>query len=194
MKTHPILFSTPMVQAILEGRKTMTRRIVKPNPRISSDPLKVGELIKEFSLEEVCDYGTPGDIIWVRETFQERSENAIKMGFEKYYYKAGWEGCTEAGWKPNIFMPKSACRIFLKITDIRVERLQEITENDAKSEGIIQISTNSYKDYFEGIPGYYHPIQSFRSLWMNINGVDSWKSNPWVWVILFEHCEKPENF
>lgn len=91
-------------------------------------------------------------------------------------------------------MPKSACRIFLQITDIRVERLHEITEEDAKKEGIIEMSDNYYKDYFGGISGYHLSIQSFRSLWMKINGIESWKSNPWVWVISFERCEKPENF
>jgi hypothetical protein len=189
MNTHPILFSTSMVQAISESRKTMTRRIIKPQlPEETmvcwfdgAEWIVINSNKQCWNQELSCPYGQPGDILWVRETWQQRSDKALQMGFEKYYYKAGWDGCTDTAWKPSIYMPKSACRIFLKITDIRVQRLCEISEKDAKHEGCnSSLYPNSYNQ--------------FMHLWMAINKADSWNSNPWVWVISFERCEKPENF
>lgn len=193
MQTHPILFSTPMVQAILEGRKTMTRRIVKPNPRISSDPSKVGEIIKDLNLLTACDYGYYGYILWVKETYSKEA-TIFNDSKSQIIYKADDHVAeSEIKWKPSIFMPKSACRIFLQITDLRVERLDSITEEDAISEGVIKLSDNYYKDYAERASGFHYAGQSFRSLWKKINGDESWNFNPWVWVISFERCEKPEN-
>ena len=201
MKTHPILFSTPMVQAILEGHKTMTRRIIKPQPQ-------PGERIGYYSTDNnpeldeyiFCDtegvpteddplknpYGHIGDILWVRESFRYFGYDSSKM----LVYKAGhntinFEAQHKESWKPSIHMPKAACRIFLKITDIRVERLQDMSREDCKKEGVLLGNDNGK---FSG----WHDV--FRDLWEKINGPDSWNANPWVWVISFERCEKPENF
>jgi len=202
-KERPILYSTPMVQSLLDDIKKMTRRInglakVNSNPedweyvRFYDGYAKFCENhnhINELYLK--CPYGKVGDILWVRETWNERSEHAISLGFEKFFYKAGWIGCTEKGWKPSIFMPKDACRIRLEITDIRVERLQDISEEDAKNEGayrgILRDGPNTEKGQFHlefNVHGYYKT--GFEFIWKVINGKESWNANPWVWVILFK--------
>lgn len=194
----PILFSGDMVKAILEGRKTMTRRIVKPlNISYDISGAKPEVRIKyqflrlpnghEFG-EVKNPYGQIGDRLWVRETFQ-----FIPGSDGGYVYKASqngkdWEENSEDWtWRPSIFMPREASRIILEIADVRVERLQNITEEDAKAEGI-----EFQAPYYLGAP---HPIkgtkkvfpdavQAFQSLWDKINGKRaSWESNPFVWVI-----------
>lgn len=155
----PILFSTMMVQAILAGRKTMTRRIIK-HPYISR--------LNSFGLIPIhAKYRwMVDDILWVKETFQ-------KIEGNRYIYKADpiiWGG----KWKPSIFMPKDACRIKLRVINIRIERLHDISENDAISEGI--------NDYTDGA----NSIKIFFNLWERINGKGSSELNPWVWVIEFE--------
>ena len=105
---------------------------------------------------------------------------------EKYGYK----------WTPAIHMPKVACRIFLEIISIRVERLEDISHDDSISEGIERMPIELWwKNYLNHpLPGVSNPRESFISLWKSINGNDSWESNPWVWVIEFKRIEKPENF
>lgn len=194
MKEHPILYSTPMVQAILQGRKTITRRVVKPQPRIDK---QTGDVyLKSFNevipVEEwaqahaaLCPYGKVGDKLWVRETFA-----VIGHTTKHYVYKADAEGIPkweDMKWKPSIFMPRAACRITLQITSEKVERLQDITEDQAIAEGIF---------YNEGLKGFtsdnegrnFHasdPRKSFMKLWIAINGEDSWDANPFVWAIGF---------
>ena len=206
MKFIPILFSTPMVQAILKGLKTMTRRKIKLY-KADEHPLRqTSEWMQE---NNTCPYGKVGDVLWVRETF-------VKVitiyGGEAFIYKAD-DNCYKdtiedwQGWKPSLFMPKAACRIFLKIIDIRVERLKDITREDAINEGIISwvdkrmkskpVRYASYCDFDNPKdPATYTscPINSFETLWQSINGKDSWEGNPWVWVISFERIEKPEKF
>ena len=162
----PILFSTPMVQAILRGEKTQTRREVKYWKKITNPKIV-------------------GDILWVRETWQHTKALNLHISDENhgYVYKADgepWEDYENWKWKPSIFMPKDACRIFLKITKIRIERLEDITKEDAIAEGIEKWENcNS--------TGGVHPaIASFRSLWTSINGFDNLNSNPWVFVYDFE--------
>ena len=207
---HPILFSTPMVQAILEGRKTMTRRIVKPIADLTTpdfgfafEKMIGGTAIFNGMLPTSieCPYRQPGDKLWVRETW-------CKSAREWFFYKAGCsdiklELLKEEGfkWKPSIHMPKAAARIWIMITDVRVERLQDISEEDAKAEGVekwIQMSSYRYKDYTGNVVGFWENINpvgckaaiaSFNSLWIKINGMDSFKSNPWVWVIEFKRIE-----
>jgi hypothetical protein len=180
---RPIVFSTPMVKAILSGHKKQTRRIVKPPFAgwITDENLKT-----EWAnaLKEKCPYGMAGDILWVRETWQ-----YVEFGREPeeqgYVYKASNNGKdwqdndTEWKWKPSIFMPKAACRLFLKITGIRVERLQDISDEDAAAEGVS-----------------IHPSarMAFASLWDKINGKNNWNSNPFVWVISFESTNRPKGF
>ncbi|WP_417200083.1 hypothetical protein [Bizionia sp.] len=206
MKYIPILFSTNMVQAILEGRKTQTRRVIKNFPN-SDEAINLKD-VYEHSPEyfyEVSPYGKPGDILWVRETF--RKVNHYGFDYEFHQYKAGGTSAHcevidmdqllhDDKWKPSIHMPKAACRIFLKITDVRVERLQDISEQDAIAEGIEKLGASfGYRNYLNkaGLPvSWYSSYHSFQSLWENINGSDNWKSNPWVWVISFERTTKPE--
>lgn len=211
-KFIPILFSTPMVQAILEGRKSMTRREVKPELIQSENCFHWNKWInQQYSNPECSPYGKVGDILWVRETSlwvmrdhahdllegskdnnqivykASVNEDWFNYAKEKYNYK----------WKPSLFMPKDACRIFLKITNVRVERLADISPNDSIKEGIeVEGSNPWYKDYIRNIDFYpfANPWFSFRSLWISINGKDSWNANPWVWVIEFKRVEKPTNF
>lgn len=173
MKQKPILFSTPMVQAILEGRKTQTRRICK----------------QDLPYASTCPYGQVGDVLWVRETFAHCGNNT-------FLYKVnGCEPIPPNKWKPSIHMPKKACRIYLKIKSTRVERLQDISTSDARSEGIKidPISRTRYMNYVDGSTTY-NERTSFYSLWEKINGKESLDSNPWVWVVEFERIEKPVQY
>lgn len=225
MKYIPILFSTPMVQAILDGRKTQTRRVVKPQPshNVQWNGFGVSCFTPERHIEGrgkfpdgsgikffKCPYGQVGDILWVREKtvyvhldhahdllegFKSKRQIIYGTDFhddwmiyakEKYGYK----------WTPSLFMAKHHCRIFLKITNVRVERLQDISETDAESEGIgKQFSTLfnewRFKDYYNVKDDWRSAVSSFQSLWASINGVESWDANPWVWVIEFERIERP---
>lgn len=209
MKKRPILFSTEMVKAILEGRKTQTRRVIKPQPKTQhrSDTrlefyARRGENweVKDkwtgdgFSILDSfkCPYGQPGDALWVRETWQPSASGAY------VHFKADIIGVDAGkGWKPSIHMPKDACRIFLRITNVRVERLQEISEKDAIGEGI-EKSEFGFKNYDKRYPvsdymgGGNEAYRSFKSLWTSINGEQSWNDNPWVWVIEFERVEGGE--
>ena len=217
MKIKPILFGTPMVQGILEDRKNQTRRtqglkIINENPddweNIFQD--KDGNWFASTeSAEGDCLYPVEcpkqiGDILWVRETFEivpiETASvyTADSNVQKKLRYKADGEDSFEK-WKPSIFMPKSACRIFLKVTNVRVERLNDITEEDAISEGIIKHSdygSTGYILYTEPEAAYtdIDAVYSFESLWESINGKESWEANPWVWVYDFKRVDKPENF
>ena len=221
MKHIPILFSTEMVQAILKSRKTQTRRVVKPQPMHDSAPpfrdgnqwLHMGDVYK-------CPYGQPGDVLWVRETWCYTGSNEY-LNLQTnlpFFYKAdvkdsltekevmnhyGWK------WKPSIHMPREAARLFLRIKDVRVERLQEISEDDACEEGI-EVKTmpnadagdyNCYpRNYMisekdaDGWPYFNEEqyIESFRTLWQSINGPESWDANPWVWVVEFERITREE--
>ena len=214
----PILFSTPMVQAILDGRKTQTRRIIKPQPLKQLFDVNMG-----YWSEEPSDLKQPyikskykvGDILWVRETWQQQYfEQEIKKSWagkcyvakDGFRYKADGVELDKSSkafgkWKPSIFMPKEACRIFLEVTNVRVERLQEISVMDAINEGIQKTwisddeKSTMWKNYINNGKGsYHHPVKSFSSLWESINGKESWKSNPWVWVYDFERIERPLGF
>jgi hypothetical protein len=216
MKSKPILFSTPMVQAILEGRKTQTRRVckipIKPMEEVMcteetdpNDPEFSGfYLVKnnwvyhtESKLaKSLSPFGQIGDLLWVRETFRPKG-HSFPIG-KHFEYKATAEADgnpINEPWKPSIFMPKDAARIWLKITNIKVERLNDISDEDAKNEGI-KLSEHSSENvdlWYRYDDGSYTflPQTSFRTLWESINGKNSWNSNPWVWVIEFERIEKP---
>ncbi len=202
----PILFNTEMVRAILAGRKTQTRRIVKPQP--SYLPYTDSKEGHEKTLKNYIDEGLKngaikgkyqiGDILWVRETFAKPPITAFGV---PYIHKAGFDR-TICGWKPSIHMPKEAARIFLKITNVRCERLQDISDNDAIGEGIDFFNHGYggspvgiwYKNYKFGTNNC-SPNYSFQTLWDSINAKKQpWRSNPWVWVYDFERIEKPENF
>lgn len=221
MKFIPKLFSTPMVQAIMAANKTQTRRtdgLKSVNlPFIEGaftgwqdDPTiakldKKGEIIPqecigryaEFDMGEwlvKCPYEV-GDVIWVRETFCPvlAWSDGKQLEDPQYAYRADSHiGYDEVGfkWKPSLFMPKSACRLFLRIKSVNVERLQLISDKDCIAEGI-DPNTTDFEDINDcGFTLYFR----FKSLWQKINGPESWDLNPYVWVIEFEKCEKPENF
>lgn len=213
----PILFSTPMVQAILRGEKTQTRRKIKHKNIIEEvrPVMKCVENENDWSKYILTDeFGEDflikpkykiGDILWVRETWHPKRHN-MPTGW-KYEYKATAKedgNPTDEPWKPSIFMPKDACRIFLKVKKVRVERLEDITKEDAINEGIEkwqQQGCTRYKSYVKPMVGFWdtydstgavHPaIASFRSLWAKINGFDNLNSNPWVFVYEFERTDTP---
>lgn len=214
MKFIPILFSTPMVQAINEGRKTMTRRVMKPQPDengvsyMKNPPIPWVETNKNpwkpwlYDTEEgeriatLCPYGQIGDVLWVRETV-----SRFSMG-NFFAYKADNDPDDKnTKWLPSIFMPKAACRTFLEITNIRVERLNDISEEDSIAEGVVDYQDGTFKNYFkqkgftddDGVECLSDKA-SFISLWSSINGIDSWQANPFVWVVEFKRIPKPNNF
>lgn len=195
MAIKPILFNTEMVRAILDGRKDATRRIVKgfipddavwgytaftPKGYISCrGTFADGYGEKFFKLP--CE---PGDILYVRETW--------KKALNGYYYYEDWQRDDIADitkWKPSIHMPKEAARIWLKVTDVRVERLQEITAEGIRNEGISSMAV--YVGDME------IALKEWEKLWNSTikkSDLDcyGWDANPWVWVIEFDRCEKPE--
>lgn len=194
-KYVPMLFSTPMVKAILNGIKTETRRIVKENPDFFVNcvgvfplPIKITNgagfygIIKDGKEQMVKPKANVGDIIWVRETFQ------VNYPFSNFVYKADNVSNILNKWKPSLFMPKEACRLFLKCVSVHAERLQDIDEQGAISEGaehgrylgIGQVGGSFREGYFE--------------LWDQINGNGNTLLNPFVWVYKFEIIERPIDF
>ena len=191
----PILFNTEMVRAILEGRKAVTRRVVKPQPPATSVVRKRG-CAWEWSFWADCDMGhlmqppyKPGDILWVRETFRDLPvlPDGTFTNRVHYYYKAdgdlrpaGWRD----RWRPSIHMPREAARLFLRVTGVRVERLQDINldppgpENQVVREGLHYLS-----DFIAVWDRTVRPSERDRY---------GWDANPWVWVIEFERISKDE--
>lgn len=207
----PILFNTDMVQAILDGRKTVTRRVVKspPHPdmpdnhnycrmplwmRIGKDEydfrtLHYMDVIEQNPFKQIRYFESlapfdKGDILYVRETWRERSP-----GFDNLFiYKADYaDGSVNVKWHPSIHMPKEAARLWIKVTDVKVERLWDMNKMDAVKEGVdTRCCVN-----------LAHALTKFKKLWdSTIKKSDislyGWEVNPWVWVIEFERCEKPE--
>jgi len=211
-KFIPVLFSTSMIQAILEGRKTMTRRVINFKQIAKQSGCTKGTLAYSDTFNSWaifngngeadlclidCPYGKKGDILWVREKFR---VNQTPTGFFYHFYTDDdYTDKDNEKWKPSLFMPKSACRIFLEITNVRVERLNEISEKDAINEGVHKDSAGWYEDYLkQDVWNRTHTIhtakRSFGTLWQSINGRESMESNPFVWVIEFKRVEKPEGF
>ena len=239
MAIKPILFNTEMVRAILESRKSCTRRVVKPQQFIGMlpDKCKNGapeEFLKEKKLmfKPYCDMTDielintaykapyqPGDILYVRETweyfeccccegdehgncYREPQQSALNKSCGCYMYRATDEIYGDARWHPSIHMPKEAARIWLKVTDVRVERLQDITPKGAESEGVGNLFYDDIgygeKNYGTEVdPEYGIAKEQFAWLWESTikkSDIDryGWDASPWVWVIEFERCEKPE--
>lgn len=215
----PILFSTPMVEAIEAGRKTQTRRLVKFPKDFTGEVYNNAPYGLKYSSNLYGDtvqrlaYALPDDILWVRETWQETTWLHPSDENYGYIYKASENGREWAAndeswiWKPSLFMPKEACRLFLKVISCSVERLQDISHEDAVAEGIEYIDieepfTMGYKLYGKHrIPDLLGrkavtgtSIESYQTLWESINGRESWDSNPYVWVVSFELTERPQGF
>ncbi|HEJ9850713.1 TPA: hypothetical protein SMN88_000592 [Pseudomonas aeruginosa] len=221
MKERPILFTGPMVRAILEGRKTVTRRVMKPQPDFPGSMVDPNTPFKTLDAglhaRITCPYGEPGDRLWVRETWHVGKPHdktapadilapllAEGRGITVLYTAGGWQSVGPAGreepiypddqplpdWagkgRPSIHMPRWACRILLEITAVRVELLQDISEDQARAEGITDGGCSSC--------GNHEPcgcecpapsaVDSFVHLWRSTGG--NWESNPWVWVVEFK--------
>lgn len=201
MKERPILFSAPMVRAILEGRKTQTRRVVNPKLFIERDrgnasPVEQSNpnFGKALIRSGYNRYGQPGDRLWVRETHAHCDECGA-LNFRATNGPAHCLACDQSlsKWKPSIFMFREDSRILLEVTEVRVQRLQEIIFEDALAEGIemprliagvdVDIDGNFWK------PGQDKVIKAFRTLWDSINGKRqgcAWADNPWVWAVSFK--------
>ncbi|TJZ75609.1 hypothetical protein [Chitiniphilus eburneus] len=210
MKERPILFSAPMVRAILDGRKTQTRRVIEPPPMMVADhatrpwqgsPEQLMSLFEQLGRK--CPYGRPGDRLWVREAYRTsfqydhikprdlpvaRTKSTLAVPF---WYDADLygdltplhPGLGPGKYRPGMFMPRAASRILLEITAMRVERLQDISPADCIAEG------------YQSPPGTRYAQEElatldwYRELWESINGAGSWQANPWVWVVEFTRVE-----
>ncbi|MDS0779970.1 hypothetical protein OSC13_18835 [Serratia marcescens] len=214
MKERPVIFNGEMVRTILDGRKTQTRRVMKPQPEPCyrgghwwpSNAFKTMLHIEEQMQNGqggwkglagyACPFGRVCDRLWVRETFMDLTGTGIEATtgkFEGLAYRAdtpagsyGDEVRKDYGlkWTPSLHMPRKACRILLEITAVRVERLNDISEEDAKAEGVKA-----------GVcPGHEHMMHqvAFSELWQSIYGEESWRANPWVWVIEFKQVSARE--
>jgi hypothetical protein len=205
-----------MVRAIRDGRKTQTRRVMKPQPTILAkgyediDQLgtakdRIGPLL---FCPKPCKYGKPGDTLWVRETWCQGADDGRQVPLRMAtLYRADGEhvtlsdgdgftqtnrdGSEKSPWRPSIHMPRWASRITLRITDIRVERLQDISEEDAEAEGLTkEIAPNGHVTWHvPDLLGAQTPCRGFRLLWEGINGFGAWDENPWVWAISFERVK-----
>lgn len=200
-----MIFNGDMVRAILDGRKTQTRRVMKPQPDPCPAPrsghwwpsnvfktmLHVEEEMQNGKggwgglVGDACPFGAVGDRIWVRETWAEAVAGAPDLKLYRANYPehvpTHYENvppADEIRWTPSIHMPRWASRLTLEITGVRVEQLRDLSEDDAKSEGITPPSGGV-------LPGWEYRI-NFRDLWMSIYGADNWEANPWVWVIEFK--------
>lgn len=229
MAIKPILFNTEMVRAIMDGRKSCTRRLVKSQPD-EKHAFQLGFVTDSTEKKEVGCFGfgideyggsiqyvkppyQPGDILYVRETWErfecwncegdergncpkEPKKSVLDKTCGCYMYRATDEISGDAKWKPSIHMPKEAARIWLKVTDVRVERLQDITEDGAEAEGAIDNRgfIHSPENEYDRI---YTAREHFIGIWdrtIKESDLDhyGWDANPWVWVIEFERCDPQE--
>lgn len=202
MKERPIIFSGLMVRALLDGRKSQTRRMLKPWPKrfLGTWRWKPKGFL-EFhwdermllttgtSIERACPYGQAGDRLWVRETWQ-RCAECVGLNYQATVNRPC--NCTDCDailgkWKPSIHMFREYARIQLEIVRVRAERLQDISEADAKTEGIAINSDLRKAPYGTG---WAHPVSAYKELWESINGPGSWDANPWVWVVEFKRIDQ----
>lgn len=198
MKEYPVIFNSEMVRAILDGRKTQTRRVIKlshergmVNPVIRGRNGEISSISCRLA-PTLCPFGQVGDRLWVRETWTHESIDA-EDGCYAPDYRATANGQPVAGkWIPSIHMPRWASRITLEITAVRVERLNDISEEDAKAEGVKPAGDMlpDYPDTFLTPKGDFATASvAFKRLWESIYGEESWSANPWVWVIEFHRVE-----
>ena len=184
---RPIIFSAEMVRAILDGRKTQTRRVVKPQPEHFHYTKDAQYPCKPDGEQVSCPYGQVGDRLWVRETFCLGDGMNPSGDATKPTYKADWPDVEHSRWKPSIHMPRWASRITLEITEVRVERLQEIREKSAVREGI-KPPEHAFRMISGGdIEVNESPQELFAELWdfLNAKRGYGWDTNPWVWVVSF---------
>ena len=202
MKERPVLFSGPMVRAILAGTKTQTRRVIKPQPKteyagsFGNFDAGFGYVFSGEDKWRYCPYGGPGDSLWVRETwavaecFDAIKPSKLNLTARNVEYRAGpkkigYLGLVRGKWRPSIHMPKWASRITLDITDVRVERLQGISEEDAIAEGCGNVHATGVGKNGANFDMLWDD-SGFAMLWESINGKEyPWESNPWVWAVGF---------
>lgn len=182
-KAKPIIFSTPMVRAILDGRKTQTRRVIKIDDAPENWKISISgsSIVRTSPYDVRLSRYKVGDILYVRETWRRDIYQP-----ERIYYKATSNDDPETHkWHPSIFMPKEAARAFLQVTNIRVERLQDISEDDAIAEGCCERLLN---DGWKNV-GKLTAKDDFFAIWENLNAKRGygWDANPWVFVYKFEH-------
>jgi hypothetical protein len=205
-----MLFNAPMVRALLDGRKTQTRRPMKKQPE--SQPVLCSNVTNGCrpswvyktqmgSHYELCPFGDVGDRIWVRETFWHQPASYEEICGVKFQeenevtlYRADGKDWTGVKWTPSIHMPRWASRLTQEITDVRVQRLQEISEEDAIAEGVHLDEVESYRRQAV-VNGFLlrgdSPARcAYAALWENINGIGSWDANPWLWAISFKVLPK----
>lgn len=205
MKELPILYSGAMVRALLDDRKVQTRRIINPQPQMvtdgailpwEGDPAALQRLLQQS--KRACPFGQPGDRHWVRETWQH--SNWPHGPFDEdcgVFYRADYmddphgpdgelspEGKYRT-WRPSIHMPRAACRILLEVTNVRVERLQDISEADAFAEGVCALNGRH-----AGAAYVTDGRLAYELLWKSLYGAGSWDANPWVWVVEFRRISK----
>ena len=209
IKERPILFSAPMVRAILDGRKTVTRRQVKHQPEVRMVDM-IGPMLTfrnkrgghwlypnaKAQIIADCPYGQPGDRLWVREAWAADAQvdaiapRDLSQGEPIFYPADGavrQTGCSmiaQGRGRPSIHMPRWASRILLEITDVRVERLQDITYEQAAAEGVHRGPLREWCASDEGGACHKYPVPAFRDLWQSVGG--DWEANPWVWVVEFK--------
>lgn len=225
IKERPLLFSAPMVRALLDGTKTQTRRVVPTWQQPAHDPspgfpdmewgaiaqrdrqwgfavfgMTAEACARELAASGCCPYGQPGDRLWVRETH--RPIFGQTCGLICVDYRADprekWERLGDAPdclikskWTPSIHMRREYSRILLEVVSVRVERLQEISDQDAIAEGIVHQKvplgvSQRFRFYVPGAGVEDTAVTAYRELWKSINGADSWDANPWVWVVEFK--------
>ncbi|EMO4451300.1 hypothetical protein ACN9PN_19725 [Klebsiella pasteurii] len=207
MLERGMIFNAEMVRAILDGRKTQTRRPVR-FPVLDKNlgcELAGNELAGELSAGNYLNsaFGKPGDRIWVRETFRVHSratdvatlvyKASVRNSWTEQTHRVPVSVCnkpaTPEKWTPSLHMPRWASRILLEITGVRVERLNAISEENAASEGVAQFRGGFWKHYQPGWTQHQLSARgSFVTLWKSIYDEESWQSNPWVWVIEFKRC------
>lgn len=234
-KQRPILFSGPMVRAILDGRKSVTRRVVKPQPvddhdaepgsivwhygelRRCREPYGfqerlTGRLVAEARVP--CPYGQPGDLLYVREKTQlqfideaywtryaadhegdpiDDMDDVTLSWVENAKWTTAEPGVSVTPWRPSILVPKSLARIWLRVTDVSVERVQDITETDARAEGVEPVACEPASIVFGTWKARHRYRDAFADLWDSLNAKRGypWESNPWVWRVAFERVEAP---
>lgn len=205
MKERPIIFNAENVRAILEDRKTQTRRVVKPQPALGQTVKKpyedgkwwlveMGQYLPVDLIKEVfCPYGQIGDMLWVRESYYTITKETTVVYYKADYYLEDrfLPPCDRPKYIPAFFLPRRASRITLEITSIRVERLQEITEEDAQKEGITERSYITKEGVcLADMNGYF--VCSFINHWNILNAKRGygWDTNPWVWVISFRRIKQ----
>ncbi|ARS51532.1 hypothetical protein [Kushneria konosiri] len=243
-KERPILFSGPMVRALLDGRKTQTRRALKDQPpegcgeiegpsmfaptvfvrgEAQPGPELFGAFSEDGEWSIKCPYGQPGDRLWVREAHVLLPRTAYRGsigtgtidqvehptdGYTAAVFREGFDRSGAPRWRPSIHMPRWASRILLEVVSVRVERLKDISEKDAKAEGLAEISKDGKMFKFgipdrDGLPGtddhgwpwrdWKHSARNaYWQLWESINGDGSWDANPWVWVVEFKRIDQQE--